>query len=96
MERNIGFFQTLDKDFVRSMEFAPPILKFVYLLVVNNNEYLSYVVDNNILGMFCLILLKLFTFLINTADKEMYNTSIVFYYPITLIDNGQTNTQTNK
>ena len=34
---------------------------------------------------------KLFTSLINTADKEIYNIFIVFYSPITLIQTGQTN-----
>ena len=34
---------------------------------------------------FSQVLFKLFTFLINTADKEIYKFSIVFYSPITLI-----------
>ena len=34
---------------------------------------------------FSQVLLKLFTFLINTADKEIYNTLIVFHSPITEI-----------
>ena len=41
------------------------------------------------------VLLKLFTFLINTADKEIYNISIVFFSPITLLQTGQINKQTN-
>ena len=41
---------------------------------------------------FSQVLLKLFTFLINTADKEIYNISIVFYSLITLL---QTHKQTN-
>ena len=45
---------------------------------------------------FSQVLLKLFTFLINTADKEIYNILIVFYSPNTLIQTGQTNTQTHK
>ena len=45
---------------------------------------------------FSQVLLKLFTFLINTADKEIYNISIVFYSPITLIQAGQTNKQANE
>ena len=40
------------------------------------------------------VLLKLFTFLINTADKEIYKISIVFYSPNTLIQTGQTHTHT--
>ena len=41
------------------------------------------------------VLLKLFTFLINTADKEIYTFSIVFFSPITLIQIGHTHTHTN-
>ena len=43
---------------------------------------------------FSQVLSKLFTSLINTADKEDTTFSIVFYSPITLIQTGQTNTQT--
>ena len=45
------------------------------------------------------VLLKLFTFLINTADKEIYNifNSFLFpYYFNTNRTNKQTNTQTHK
>ena len=45
---------------------------------------------------FSQVLLKLFTFLINTVDKGIYNILIVFYSPITLLLTGQTNKQTNK
>ena len=41
---------------------------------------------------FGLVLLELFTFLINTADKEIYNIFNSFLFPITLIQTGQ---QTN-
>ena len=43
---------------------------------------------------FSQVLLKLFTFLINIADKEIYNIFNSFYSPNTLIQTGQTNTQT--
>ena len=42
------------------------------------------------------VLLKLFTSLINTADKEIYNIFNHFYSPNTLIQTGQTNKQTHK
>ena len=107
--------------------FSGTILKFVYFLVVNNNKYLSYVIDNIIFGIsvpdypsrivesnslrlfwnfciFCLlyihindnkftydkfksakfgfsILDMLFTFLISTADKEIYNIFNSFLFP---------------
>ena len=45
---------------------------------------------------FSQVLLKLFTFLINTADKEIYKNSVVLCFPNTLIQTVQTNKQSNK
>ena len=43
---------------------------------------------------FSQVLLKLFTFLINTADIEVNkHLSIAFYSPISFLETGQTNTQ---
>ena len=36
------------------------------------------------------VLFKMFTFLVNTADKEITTFSIVFYSPNTLIQTGKT------
>ena len=44
---------------------------------------------------FSQVLLKLFTFLINTEDKEIYNIFNSFLFPYTLIQTGQTNKQTH-
>ena len=43
---------------------------------------------------FSQVLLKLFTFLINTADKEIYNISIVFLFPY-YFNTNRTNKHTN-
>ena len=45
---------------------------------------------------FSQVLLKLFTSLINTADKEIYSIFIVFYSPNTVLLTGQINKQTHK
>ena len=48
--------------------------------------------DSAYLICFNQVLLKLFTYLINTADKKIYTTfSIVFYSPFTLIHTTHTN-----
>ena len=123
-------------------------MKFVNFLVVNNNKYLSYVVDNiifrisvpdypsrtvesnslclfwnfcifcllyihinnnkftydkfksakfglSIFDMFSHVLLKLFTFLINTADIEIYNIFDSFLFP-QYFNTNLTNKHTNK
>ena len=44
---------------------------------------------------FSQVLLKLFTFLINTANKEIYNVFNSFLFLYTLIQTGQTHKQTN-
>ena len=51
--------------------------------------------DSAYLICFSQVLLKLFTSLINTADKEIFNILIVFYSPNTLLLTGQTNKHTN-
>ena len=51
--------------------------------------------DSAYLICFSQVLLKLFTFLINTADKEIYNIFNSFLFPYSLIQTGQTNTQTH-
>ena len=43
---------------------------------------------------FSQVFIKFFTFLMDTADKEIYYILIVFYSPNTLIQTGQTNTHT--
>ena len=74
---------------------------FVYYIHMNKIKFTYDKLESikfgfNIFDMFSQVLLNLFTFLINTTDIDTQHLSIDFLISYYFIQNGQTNTQTDR